>query len=120
MSELLDALIAQRKEGALAYKDYLARVVELTRQAKAGPSTGGYPTALTTKAQRALFDNLSRDEAVALRVDQAVRTSMQDDWRSSAMKTRRVRQAIAAALGDDATAEQVEATLELVKSQNDY
>jgi len=120
MSELLDALIAQRKEGALAYKDYLARVVELTRQAKAGPSTGGYPTALNTKAQRALFDNLGRDEAVALRVDQAVRTSMQDDWRSSAMKTKRVRQAIAAALGDDATAEQVQATLELVESQNDY
>jgi hypothetical protein len=45
---------------------------------------------------------------------------MQDDWRSNAMKTRRVRQSIVAALGADATAEQVDATLELVKSQNDY
>jgi type I restriction enzyme R subunit len=69
---------------------------------------------------RALFDNLGSDEAMALRVDTAVRASMQDDWRSNAMKTRRVRQSIVAALGADATAEQVDATLELVKSQNDY
>jgi type I restriction enzyme R subunit len=117
---LLDALIAQRKEGALAYKDYLAKVVELTRQAKAGPNAGGYPASLNTKARRALFDNLDRSEALAIRVDQAVRTSMQDDWRSNTMKTKRVRQAIAAALGDGAEAERVEATLELVTSQNDY
>jgi len=120
MSELLDALIAQRKEGALAYKDYLAKVVELTRQAKAGPNAGGYPASLNTKARRALFDNLDRDEALALKVDQAVRTSMQDDWRSNAMKTKRVRQAIAAALGDRGDAGRVEAALELVASQNDY
>lgn len=120
MSELLDALIAQRKEGALAYQDYLAKVVELTRQAKAGPAAGGYPPTLKTTAVRALYDNLGRDEAMALRVDGAVRTSLQDDWRSSAMKTRRVRQGIAAALGADATAEQIDATLALVESQHDY
>jgi type I restriction enzyme R subunit len=118
MSELLDALIAQRKEGALAYKDYLAKVVELTCQAKAGPNAGGYPATLDSKARRALFDNLGRDEALALRVDLAVRGAMQDDWRGSAMKTRRVRMAIAMALGADAG--RTEATLELVKSQNDY
>jgi type I restriction enzyme R subunit len=120
MSELLDALIAQRKEGALAYKNYLAKVVELTRQAKAGPNAGGYPASLNSKARRALFDNLDRSEDLAIRVDQAVRTSMQDDWRSNTMKTKRVRQAIAAALGDGAEAGRVEATLELVTSQNDY
>ena len=35
----------------------------------------------------------------SLRVDQAVRTSLQDGWRSNAMKTKRVRQAIAGVLG---------------------
>jgi type I restriction enzyme R subunit len=43
MSELLDALIAQRKEGALSYQEYLAKIVELTKQAKAGPSAGADP-----------------------------------------------------------------------------
>jgi type I restriction enzyme, R subunit len=118
MSELLDALIEQRKQSALSYQDYLAKVVELTKQAKAGPSAGAYPKSLDTAARRALYDNLDRDEALALKVDQSVRTSMQDGWRTNVMKTRRVRQAIAGALeGDDGRTDR---TLNLVRSQNDY
>jgi type I restriction enzyme R subunit len=118
MSELLDALIAQRKQAALSYQEYLAKIVELTRQAKHGPTAGAYPASLNTAARRALYDNLDRDEALALKVDQAVRTSMQDGWRGHPMKTKRVRQAIAGALGgDDARTDGV---LELVDRQNDY
>ncbi|MFO0576096.1 MAG: HsdR family type I site-specific deoxyribonuclease [Polyangia bacterium] len=118
MSELLDALIEQRKQSAIDYQKYLGKIVELTRQAKAGPSAGGYPKSLDTRAKRALYDNLERDEALALRVDQAVRTSLQDGWRSNTLKTKRVRQAIAGVLGCDAA--KIDRTLELVKSQNDY
>ncbi|WP_407739096.1 hypothetical protein [Hyalangium sp.] len=115
---MLDALIEQRKQAALSYQEYLAKIVELTRQAKAGPKAGAYPASLDTPALRALYDNLGRDEALAIRVDQAVRTRMQDGWRSNAMKTKRVRQAIAGVIGDEA--ELIDRTLELVKSQNDY
>jgi type I restriction enzyme R subunit len=118
MSALLDALIAQRKEGALDYQQYLAKIVELTRQAAAGSSAGTYPAALDTAAKRALFDNLGRDESLALRVDRAVQDSLQDGWRTNVMKTKRVRQALAAVLGDDDAA--IDRTLDLVKSQNDY
>jgi type I restriction enzyme R subunit len=118
MSGLLDALIAQRKQDAIDYQDYLRKIVELTREAKSGPAAGEYPKSLNTPAKRALFDNLGRDEALALKVDQAVRSSMQDGWRDNVMKTRRVRQAIAAELkGDDAL---IDKTLKLAKSQNDY
>jgi hypothetical protein len=44
---------------------------------------------------------------------------MQDDWRSNAMKTRRVRQSIVAPLAPTRPPS-TDATLELVKSQNDY
>ncbi len=118
MSELLDALIEQRKQSALSYQEYLAKIVELTKRAKAGPNSGAYPAALDTPARRALFDNLGRDEAQALHVDEAVRTHMQDGWRSNVMKTRRVRQAIVTVLGADE--DLIERTLALVKSQNDY
>jgi type I restriction enzyme R subunit len=40
MSELLDALIAQRKEGALAYQEYLAKVIELTRRPRPARARG--------------------------------------------------------------------------------
>jgi type I restriction enzyme R subunit len=118
MSDLLDALIAQRKQAALDYQEYLTRIAELTKQAKVGPNTEAYPASLDTPAKRALYDNLGRDEALALKVDQAVRTSMQDGWRSNTLKMKRVRQAIANVIGGDA--DLLSRTLELVKSQNDY
>ena len=118
MSELLDALIKQRKEAAVSYEEYLSKIIEVTRQAKAGPKVGAYPATINTASTRALYDNLGRDETLALRVDQEVRRSLQDDWRSNAMKTRRVRQAIEGVLGGDEA--RVEQTLALVKNQNDY
>src|SRR5207248_8687007 len=51
MSELLDALIKQRRQEALKYEEYLSRIVELTKKAK-NPATGGfYPGALNTPAK---------------------------------------------------------------------
>src|SRR6185503_17310110 len=79
MSKLLDALIEQRRQEALSYAAYLAKIVELTRDAKSGPSAAAYPEALNTAAKRALYDNLHENEILALKVDEAIRASMQDD-----------------------------------------
>ena len=118
MSELLDALIAQRKQEALDYKKYLAELVELTQAIK-NPNIGeSYPTMLDTSAKRALYDNLDKNEALALAVDSAVRGSLQDDWRGNAFKIKKVRLAIGRVLNDDTTL--VERILELVKNQHDY
>jgi type I restriction enzyme R subunit len=118
MSLLLDALIAKRKQDALTYQEYLQQIVELTRQAQGGPTAGTHPKSLDSAAKRALFDNLGDDQDLAVKVDQAVRASMQDGWRDNVMKTKKVRLAIATVLGDED--ERVDRTLELVKSQNDY
>jgi type I restriction enzyme, R subunit len=40
MSELLDALIKQRREDALDYQEYLGKIVELTKKVKE-PAAGG-------------------------------------------------------------------------------
>jgi len=138
MSQLLDALIEQRRHEAIGYQEYLARIADLTRQAITPGSGATYPTTVDTPARRALYDNLGRDEALALAVDQAVRTSRQDEWRGSMFKVRRVRLAIKAALGE-ADPEQlheppvgyavqgeedgearINRILELVRNQDDY
>lgn len=50
MSELLDALIEQRKKEALDYQKYLEQIVELTKKAQ-NPTVGqSYPKALNTPA----------------------------------------------------------------------
>src|SRR5439155_24360780 len=51
-----------------------------------------------TAGKRALYDNLDKNEGLALAVDEAVRASRQDDWRSNPFKVKRVKHAIKAAL----------------------
>jgi type I restriction enzyme R subunit len=137
MSELLDALIAQRKLAALNYAAYLAKIVELTQQAKNGPGGGAYPKSLNTPAKKALYDNLGKDEVLALAVDTAVRKNAQAGWRDdNIFKIRKMRKAIHnvlypdeapfGALREEAPDEgakkqaEVDRILELVKKQNEY
>jgi len=98
MSELLDALIEQRRKGAMEYEQYLAAIADLTKRATNPGGGSGYPAALDTAAKRALYDNLGRDEARAVAVDRAVRASRQDGWRDNPLKVRKVKIAIKAAL----------------------
>jgi type I restriction enzyme R subunit len=141
MSELLDALIAQRKREALDYAAYLAKIVELTKQVMDGPSVAAYPKSVDTSAKRALYDNFVKNEAFVAFVDQAVREAGQDDWRGNPFKIKKVRGAITIAVEmykkQSATAaapiaephskksiqpedELVDEILELVKNQHEY
>ena len=98
MSELLDALIEQRRQEALDYQAYLAKIVELTKKVKNPEMGGNYPSAINTPGKHALYDNLGNNEALALVVHDAVRSSRQDDWRSNPFKVKKVKNAIRAAL----------------------
>jgi len=98
MSELLDALIAQRRAGALDYQKYLEKIVELAKKLKDPTAGGTYPKTMNTPARRALYDNLGKNEALALQVDQAVQAASQDDWRSNPFKVKKLRGAIKIAL----------------------
>jgi type I restriction enzyme R subunit len=118
MSDLLDALIRQRKSQAGDYRQYLEQIAELTRKVK-NPVVGSvYPASLDSSAKRALYDNLGKDEALALDVDKAIYQSRQHDWRSNTHKVRRVMLAIRSVLNDDDA--QTEQILELAKNQPEY
>jgi type I restriction enzyme R subunit len=118
MSELLDALVKRRREQALSYQEYLREIVELAKKVKNPAASGAYPKSLNTPGRRALYDNLGRNEGLALAVDSSVRGSLQDSWRTNTFKVRRVRNAISAALNGDA--ETTERILELVKNNDEY
>jgi type I restriction enzyme R subunit len=117
MSELLDALIAQRKTEAIDYEAYLAKIVELTKQAKSPETTTSYPAAVNTPAKRALYDNLGEDESLALSVDAAIRSTKKDAWRGNKFKEKEVRNAIKAHISDP---ELVGIIFDLVRNQNEY
>jgi len=118
MSELLDSLIVARKKGALSYKAYLAKVIDLARQVMKPGEGASYPSAIDRPTLRALYDNLDHDEAKAIRVDAAVRAAKHADWRGHKLKEREVRNAIRTTLGSaDALVDRI---FEIVKRQNDY
>ncbi len=138
MSGLLDALILQRKQEAVDYKAYLARIVELARKVSS-PETGtSYPSSINSGALRSFFDNLQGAavsierplmrystepavdvlEAKALNLDRAIRDVKKADWRGNKFKEREVRNAIRSELGDDEGL--VDAIFEIVKAQSDY
>ena len=139
MSELLDALILKRRQDALDYKAYLARIVELTKRVSQPEASSSYPSSINSGALRALFDNLEEAqvsavrerpapygiapavdprEAKALAVDRAIRQVKKADWRGNRFKKREVRNAIKSVLGDDEGL--VDAIFEIVKNQRDY
>lgn len=94
MSKLLDALIEQRKKGAVTYRDYLQKIAELTRQAKKPGREEQYPADIQTAAQRALFNNLNDDTALTLAIDAAIHAARKDGWREHPIKRKEVRRAI--------------------------
>ena len=139
MSELLDALILQRKQEALDYRAYLAKIVDLTKQVSKPESQSAYPASINRPALRALYDNLDGSMATAvyepsapygsettvdartesaLAVDRAIRSVKKDGWRGNRFKEREVRNAIKGVLGDDQAL--VESIFEIVKNQREY
>lgn len=117
MSELLDALIQERKAQAHSYEEYLKRYVDLSKKVT-NPSGGvTYPKSLNTRARRALYDNLGKNEELAVALDRDIRAVKKDDWRGHMIKEREVLYAIQKYIADEAEAERV---FELVRNQPDY
>ena len=94
MSVLLDELIKLRNQEATKYEEYLSRVVELTKKIVKPHKTTDYSTSLNTKAKRALYDNLNKNEELVLALDEKIRSTKDDDWRGTHIKRKRVRIAV--------------------------
>jgi type I restriction enzyme R subunit len=120
MSELLDALIEQRRQQALSYQEYLEQVKQLARQVKPSASTvqANYPDSIDTSAKRSLYDNLGQDEALVLRLDTAIRYTKKADWIGNRFKEREV----AGVIREEAAGYNVDVdeVLEIVKKQREY
>jgi type I restriction enzyme R subunit len=118
MSDLLDALIQQRREEAIDYQEYLRKVVDLTKKVKKPSETSAYPASISSEAKRSLYDNLDKNESLAVAIDAAVRHTKKDDWKSNPFKKKEVRNAISQELGhDDALTNRI---FELVLNQREY
>lgn len=120
MSELLDALIQERREQAISYQQYLEKIKQLAQQVKQPTSASPqhYPASLDTPAKRSLYDNLDNDEVLTLRIDTAVRDTKKEGWIGNRFKEREIAKVVreeAAGYNID-----VDKVLDLIKNQREY
>ncbi|MDD4149572.1 MAG: HsdR family type I site-specific deoxyribonuclease [Bacteroidales bacterium] len=93
MSQLLAEIIKERKANAINYQEYLKKIADLARAVAEGKNDET-PEVLRTIAQRALYNNLGKDEILAMQIDNAVKTSKRDDWRSHLAKENEIKASI--------------------------
>ena len=117
MSELLDALLEQRRQGALDYKDYLAKLLDHAAKLGRGESDTKYPDWATTGGRRALHDFFFPEEGIAIEIDRVVRHTKPDSWVGSPLKERKVKRALAKALNDP---DRLDELFDLIKARDEY
>ena len=120
MSELLDAIIEERRTQVIDYQEYLAKIKDLARQVvkPQGDAKNPYPSSIDTQAKRALFDNLNKNEVLASKVDAAIRYTKKADWVGDRFKEREVANAVRTELaGYDVNVAEI---VELAKHQREY
>ncbi|MEA9413465.1 HsdR family type I site-specific deoxyribonuclease [Flavobacterium sp. PL02] len=122
MSVLLDELIKMRKEATLEYEKYLNEIISLSGKVKKTNTTTDYPTSINTNTKRALFDNLGRNENMAIDLDNKILTTKKDGWRDNIQKSKAVRNAITEVLNNyNITDEnEIHRIFDVVKNQREY
>ncbi|MTB51863.1 type I restriction endonuclease subunit R [Lewinella sp. W8] len=94
MSSLLEEIIRLREAKAIEYEEYLKRIVEFTRELRGKGQSSRYPENISTPRQVALYDNLGKDEVLAMMVEDTLRLSARDGWNGHPMKERAVEKAV--------------------------
>ncbi len=118
MSQILDQLVKDRKQEAIEYEDYLNKIAELTKKVNDPGTSNQYPPSINTRGKQALYDNLGRNEELALKVDQAM-SNRPDDWIGNKIKERMVRINLKNVL-PDLSDDEFNQVIALIKEQNEY
>jgi type I restriction enzyme R subunit len=121
MSELLSEIIKKRKEETLLYQEYLKEIISLTKKIKKPETNTSYPSSINTPAKRALFDNLNQNEKLAIELDEQIKNTKKDDWRSHPIKEKAVKYAIQSTLEKYHIHEpNADYIINIVRNQSDY
>jgi len=135
MSALLDEIIRMRKDRAIEYEGYLARIADVAKRVVAGKSDDT-PQQLKTSGQLALYNNL-KDRVVtnaaqepdalygvttktldtALLLDTAIKAKRLDGWRGVVAREQLVKQAMFDVLKD---IKEVNRLFPIVFAQKEY
>jgi type I restriction enzyme R subunit len=115
MSKLLDEIIKERKNNAIEYEEYLKRIKALIDNlAGVNPNT---PNEIKTPAQKALYNNLNKNELLAIAIHKKVMEIKPDGWKGNDTKELTVKAGLYEILKDE---DEVERIFNIVKQQVEY
>lgn len=118
MSSLLDALIAQRRQDAIDYKQYLEDLIALATKVGKKESDTVYPAWAKNGAQKALVDFGWDEDAVAIQLDAVIAVAKPHDWVGNKMKEKIVANAIKKVLPADF--DRFNELFDLVRARDEY
>ena len=116
MSKLLSEIIRERKANAVSYEEYLKRIADIAKRVM-NLIRDDLPGRIKTNAQRALYNNLWKNEDLALQVHDAINNNLMADWRGNEPSERLIKQAMYGVLKDET---EVERIFPIVKKQDEY
>jgi type I restriction enzyme R subunit len=117
MSALLTEILADLKALRIDYEEFLKRIANLAKHVQAG-KTDGTPEKLNTPGKRVLYNNLNKDEALALKIDETVRRVRPNAFRGNQAKENVIKRALLPLLGKDKA--EVERIFLIIKAQPEY
>lgn len=120
MATLLDAIIAQRREQAISYQEYLEQIKALAKKVvnPTGNNAHNYPTSVDSPAKQAIYDNFGNDEVLTSKIDTAVRYTKKAEWLGDRFKEREIVNAIRQETSSYEV--DINEVMELVKAQKEY
>jgi len=122
ISVLLNETIQKRKTNSISHTEFVKKVTELVKNIKNPSGFADYPKSIDSETKMAIYDNLDKNEEVALKIDKAIIKSKPDSWKGNPIKERIVELAIKKALKklgiDDDT--KVKLALSIAEKQEAY
>lgn len=118
MSEILDKLIEERKQGVLDYAEMLEKYIKLAKDGDCPEDNDKYPESIRkSKALMAIYDNNGEDEELAIRIHKAVKKQALFGFRDNQVVIRRIKKALYEILGDDS---EVERIYKIIEKQEEF
>ena len=122
MSELLNHLLQEQKDGKLQYKELIGKLIDKLKEARSTVKAK-YPASIDTKGKQALYDNLGNDEALTLRVHDTIKSNARDGFRdmdgSGMKKMKALRRAVEGVL-QGFEVDKIDDVMQIIVAQKEY
>ena len=117
MSELLTEILDNQRQKQIDYEVFLKQTSDVAKQVQLS-TKADTPAALDTNAKKALYNNLGKNEPLAMLIDETIRTVKQDGFRGNPAKERMVKAALLPLLGSNVA--EVVRIIQIIVMQSEY